>query len=310
LQILKGNPAFDAPREKLISYFSRGDLFFTADYHLCFVCGAATDTIPLTGERSLRAIFVEHIRAAADSKILCIRAETAATELLRQLEERRGSNTSQFEKVIAETVDSVLIFPESPGSFAELGFFSAYEDIAEKTLVAIKVEHQGNSFITLGPIHLIAKASQYHPVPFSLGKDPAAQMPDIVTRLLGESVSKRPYRNRFVKQPWKEYAGRPQLAILDEIVDLAGALTEADLLQIVHDSFGPYDVSRIRLLLSLLVATGRVVRNENGDIFATRRTRTFIECEGSERIAVIAKWESAYKTHFPDVIEQLAVVRL
>ncbi len=309
MQVIKSNSAFDGPREKLHSYFSRGDIRFTADFHICFVCGAAADTVPPSGERSLRYLFMAHVEKARDSKLLCVRAETAATELLRQLEERKGNNIASFEKVIADTVDSVLIFPESPGSFAELGFFSAHDSIASKTLVAVRVEHQVNSFITLGPIHNIAKVSEFPPVPFVIPDNPEAHMGQIVERLLGDSTKTRPYRRRFERLLWKDYDGRKQLAILDEMVDIAGALTENDLFHLVNANFGSYDVSRIRLLLSLLVATGRICRNDDGDIFAAKRNRGFMECAAGDRVAVIAKWSAAYEEHFPEVMRELAGFR-
>ena len=193
MQIVQRNAAFDLPREKLKHYFSRGDLFFSRDSHLCFVCGSAGDTNPETGDRSLRATFIDHVAQRDNSKIVCVRAETAAMELLRQIDER-GKNISVFEKTIAETVDSVLIFPESPGSFAELGYFSAHDAIARKTLVAVRAEHQVNSFITLGPIHAISKLSVFSPVPIVLATQPNDQMSQLVERLIGDSVNKRAYR--------------------------------------------------------------------------------------------------------------------
>ncbi len=137
MNVVKSNQAFESLWEKMLRFFSRGDLFFSRDTHLCFVCGAAGRTIPPCNDLSLRALFVDYVNDRGDEKIVCVRAETAATELLREIDER-GSNISLFEKTIAETVDSVLIFPESPGSFAELGFFSAHEQIAKKMLVAIR----------------------------------------------------------------------------------------------------------------------------------------------------------------------------
>jgi hypothetical protein len=310
LQVLKGNSAFDAPREKVSDYFSRGDLFLTADFHICFVCGAATEIVPLTGQRSVRAIFIDYVNAHTEAPILCVRAESALTELLRYPDERRKSAISKFETVVAESVDSVLIFPESPGSFAELGFFSADQGIADKTLVAIAVEHQGPSFITLGPISLVARASQFGPIPLVLDPNPADSMPRIVSRLLGDQPEKRPYRKRFLKQAWKDFPYRTQLALLDEILDLTGALTEGDLLNIININFGNYDVSTVRLLLSLLVATGRIEKDDNGDIFSMRRDRRFIHCEtAGVRLEVGAMWHAAYAEHFPDVPRKLKAIR-
>lgn len=305
MQIVKSNTAFDRPREKLKNYFSRGDLFFSRDTHLCFVCGAAGDTLPCSGQRSLRAQFIEHVACRADGKIVCVRAETAATELLRQIDER-GQNISTFEKTIAETVDSVLIFPESPGSFAELGYFSAYDPIAKKTLVALRTEHQANSFITLGPVHAISRVSLYAPSPIALADPPSGQMQQIVERLLGEALRKRTYRQRFEKRTWKAHDPRHQLAILDEIIDLVGATTEIDLLNAVNECFGSYDVSIIRLHIAILVATGRVTRNDDGDIFSKTRTVAFIEGNSQESMAVKAVWRWALEQHDPSALSELA----
>lgn len=307
MQVAKNNPAFESPWEKLHHYFSRGDLFFSKDTHLCFVCGAAGDTLPGTNEPSLRALFIQYVADRGDHKIVCVRAETAATELLRQIDER-GANISLFEKTIAETVDSILIFPESPGSFAELGFFSAHEQIAKKTLVGIKSEHQVNSFITLGPIHSIARVSTFAPVPFAIAKPFEDQMPQIGNRLLGENSRKRPYRQRLEKKAWKEYDSRQQLALLDEIIDLVGALTEVDIQHAVNRIFGPYDISKLRLQLSLLVATDRIVRNDDGDIFAKKRSTPFVE-PGTQatldNIELKASWRHAYEHNDPSVIIEL-----
>lgn len=303
MRIAKNISAFELPREKTKSYFSRGDLSFSDDSHLCFVCGANGDALP-NGEKSLRSLYISHAKEKFPGKIICVRAETAATELLRQIDER-GQNISLFEKTIAETVDSVLIFPESPGSFAELGFFSGQDAIARKTLVALKVRYQEGSFITLGPIHLISKSSRFAPVPIVLGEDPLAQMKLISERLLGESINKRPYRHRLELKPWKEYSGRQQLALLDDLIDLVGALTEPDLLHLIKEIFGAYDVSSVRLQLSLLVAMDRIARSDHADIFAKPRDYRFVEGLARERIAVSAKWREFFSEHMPDALVEM-----
>lgn len=304
MQVVHSNTAFDTPREKLLRYFSRGDLFFSRDTHLCFVCGAAGDQLPETGERSLRSLFVAHVASRTDNKITCVRAETAATELLRQIDER-GQNISVFEKTIAETVDSVLIFPESPGSFAELGYFSAHDQIAKKCLVAVRAKHQTNSFITLGPVHAISRVSNFSPVPIALADPPDAQMAQIASRLLGDGEQKRTYRQRFQRQPWREYDSRQQLAIIDEIVDLIGAVTEVDLQHSIQAIFEHYDVSKLRLQLSILVATGRVIRNDDGDIFSRPRATSFVQQKSQDNLAVKAAWRRAFELYDPEALREL-----
>ncbi|MBS0302935.1 MAG: retron St85 family effector protein [Proteobacteria bacterium] len=306
MQIVKSNSAFDLPREKLGNYFSRGKLFLSNKTHLSFVCGAANATLQSTNEPSLRALFIEHVRVNNADRLLCVRAESATTELLLQLEERERTNLAYFEKLIAETVDSVLVFPESPGSFAELGFFSAHEAISKKTLVAIHSEYQDNSFISLGPIHYISAISKYRPLPIAVGDDTAYAFRQITTRLIGESDAPLPKRRRFDKQDWKKLDTRVQLAILDEMVEIVGAITEPDLLQLITDTFDAYDVSLVRMLVSLLVAMDRVATNENGDIFALNNGVAFMDSDDDERISLISRWRNAYEKHQPEALEELA----
>ena len=133
MQVIKENKAFDSPREKTVTFFSRGDLYFSRDLHLSFVCGGED---PRDGEPpKFRRQFLDWVKSS-EPKLVCVLAENAVTDLLRQVDERRvGNNLGAIENVIAETVDSLLLFPESPGSFAELGLFSANENICEKMLI-------------------------------------------------------------------------------------------------------------------------------------------------------------------------------
>ena len=69
-----------------------------------------------------------------------------------------------IEEFIGEIADAIVLFPESPGSFAELGYFSKTLELARKSLVISDYNLQGqDGFIALGPIHLIDKASIYKP---------------------------------------------------------------------------------------------------------------------------------------------------
>lgn len=57
--------------------------------------------------------------------------------------------------------DLVLLFSESPGSFAELGAFASHSDIASKTLVVIQQKYLGkDSFIAKGPIAYLSDISE------------------------------------------------------------------------------------------------------------------------------------------------------
>lgn len=304
MRILKDNPIFESPLEKLASYFSSGDLFYSADTYLAFVCGAAGAKLP-DGTPSMRAEFMRHVEQKVADRILCIKAEEAVADLFRQQEER-NSNLAHFEKLIASTVNSIVIFPESPGSFAELGYFSAFPEICKKTIIGVRTKYQDNSFISLGPIHYISSVSDYRPLPIALGDDYEAMFPTICERIAGNQ-GQRPYRKRFEKKSWKELEPKERLAVIDEIVSVAAALTEIDLRHIIHTSFGSYDISELRMLLSLLVASGRVARNGDGDVFSRfSAAKTFMESD--ERISLKGRWLNALKNS-PDAYAELKAVR-
>ncbi|MDN0128156.1 MULTISPECIES: retron St85 family effector protein [Yersinia] len=61
-----------------------------------------------------------------------------------------------LENMLAEAVDVIIIFPESPGSYAELGAFSNNTDLAKK-LICIQDNRfkSKKSFINYGPIRLL-----------------------------------------------------------------------------------------------------------------------------------------------------------
>lgn len=62
----------------------------------------------------------------------------------------------KLENLLADSVDAIVLFPESPGSFAELGAFSNNENLAKKMIVISNKKYKKNkSFINYGPNRLI-----------------------------------------------------------------------------------------------------------------------------------------------------------
>ena len=62
----------------------------------------------------------------------------------------------KMEGILADSVDAIVLFPESPGSFAELGAFSNIDKLACKTIILANKKYRSNkSFINFGPNRLI-----------------------------------------------------------------------------------------------------------------------------------------------------------
>lgn len=67
-----------------------------------------------------------------------------------------------LENLLAESVDAVVLIPESPGSYAELGAFANDEKLRNKLICIVdKKFKKDKSFINQGPLKLVRKANKH-----------------------------------------------------------------------------------------------------------------------------------------------------
>ena len=67
-----------------------------------------------------------------------------------------------LEGLLADSVDAIVLIPESPGSFAELGAFANDEKLRSKLICVIDKKYKKDkSFINQGPLKLVKKANQF-----------------------------------------------------------------------------------------------------------------------------------------------------
>ena len=131
---------------ELRDVFRDKEIFFSLGRHIVFVCGGTKRT-------AFRSRFLTYARKHNPGLRIFL-AEEAVNNLLSH-NKPEFINLAQFEDLVASLFDSILIFPESPGSIAELGFFSNSERLQQKILIANNSALQDDSFINLGPIALI-----------------------------------------------------------------------------------------------------------------------------------------------------------
>ena len=89
-----------------------------------------------------------------------------AEDIFKELDDLKPGvhNLVELESFIAEIADCIILFPESAGSIAELGFFSNSATLRTKLLIANNVSLQSeDSFIALGPISLVDRDSRFKP---------------------------------------------------------------------------------------------------------------------------------------------------
>lgn len=67
-----------------------------------------------------------------------------------------------LEGLLADSVDAIVIIPESPGSFAELGAFANDEKLRKKLICLVDKKYKKDkSFINQGPLKLVKNANQF-----------------------------------------------------------------------------------------------------------------------------------------------------
>jgi hypothetical protein len=143
------------PGRKLLAslrdIFTNKRIYQRQDRFIVFVCGGKE-------ENSFRQQFIDWAQSNLP-EFICLKAEDALKDTFAG-EGRAFVNLTTFESIVASVADCVLIFLESAGSYAEVGFFAAHPEIRAKTLVVNHYDFQIEvSFLNQGPIDTINRES-------------------------------------------------------------------------------------------------------------------------------------------------------
>ena len=149
----------------------------------------------------------------------------------------RISKSRAVEQFISTFADCILLFAESAGSLAEIGFFAAHIGIRRKLLVVNRLEVQtANSFINNGPLALINDDSAFKPViylDFDSGK---LDFSPINQRLLRYGFPTKK-RQRFKFNTYSELRPRERLGIVLEIIKIFDPISLVGLQYIIKVIF-------------------------------------------------------------------------
>ena len=283
--------------ERVAHAFHSGDAFLVADRNLLFVCGG-----PVTSAcDSLRKKFLRY----AETELPNFRVFLAEAALQDIFEYNAPDfvNLALFEDFIAEFADCILLFPESPGSYAEIGFFSAYDKILKKLLVANNFAYQAaDSFINNGPLSLVNNNSNFRPVIQIVQNTEIVDFTPIRQRL--DRFPKH-NRSRFVFAPYDELGSKERLAVILEIIKLFAPISLISIQFLVAHIFHSSDIDQIKHLVSLTLSVGYVCRvGLSGEYFSIN--------PGSETLFVMNKTEMTrirftildfYRRQFPDIYQ-------
>lgn len=270
---------------ELVSLFQSKSIFTRRDRRLIFVCGGSVKPYG----RSFRKRFLNYARTSLNDVRLFL-AEDAARDVFAH-----GNpyfvNIAEFETLISELADCVVVIPESPGSIAELGYFSADKAIRNKILVVNDLQFQGEpSFLNLGPIELANHHSKYRPpLHFNLKeKDPNFRAIVSQLRRFGWDI-----RGPFDFKKYGQLPIRHRLFVIFELIHLFGKISYDALELAIGFVFldgrylGDKYKREVRQLLSILCAGQYVQRLDHGLLLSPMpEVKPFLDINESLRDAL------------------------
>jgi hypothetical protein len=181
----------------------------------------------------------------------------AATQDLIKFGEPEFVNIADFETLVANISDGILIFPESVGSIAELAYFSN-TNAKEKILVANDVNKQAGSFINLGPIDSINQKSVFKPTIFLDFKSSSPNFNLIEERLLRVLPTRQ--ARRFDFRQYNDLRYQTRFFLVFEVINIFRILNLEGITKCMADVFGAEDTVTLRRMISILCAARYVDR--------------------------------------------------
>jgi hypothetical protein len=282
------HPASEKLLERVASHFKDRSTYLLPQNKLVFVCGGPVN------QGSARSKFLKWARENI-SGFRFFLAESAAKDIISGAAPK-FLNLAAFESVLADVADVVVIFPESVGSWAETGFFSALPQFQKKCLVVNCVTEQGDSFLNVGPIQTINESSDYRPVVFVNFGDEEIDFSHVVEKL------KRYEHHNKIKvrvENFNAMTGQQQLAFVFYLIQIFPSLNLSGIHLLFKRICSRYKRARIAELLSILVSTDHVKRRgEDGALLvANRAIPSLFEIEGIAQNGLLSEHLDYFRQH-------------
>jgi hypothetical protein len=279
---------------KRVGHLFRSDqTYILRDSNVVFVCGGSVD------EPTMRQRFLEYGRAELTHLRLFL-AEDAEKDFVTNTEADLH-NVGEFEEIIGHISDCLIIFPESPGSFAELGYFSKNPKLSKKTLVVNNEDLQGkDSFIRRGPIHLIDSVSKFKNE-IQVAYTPNANFSLVKERLEARITGKK--RKRFDVKKYSDLTYRDKFFAIFEIVRFFEVMSLEAIEYAFRSIFGNVNSTDSKQLLSILVAAEFVRRGGSDEQYfcINRAAKPFMEFDNFDGVSFRLEVIDFYEKHFPDI---------
>ncbi len=268
---------------------------------ILFVCGGKTGA----AESSLRKEFLNWAKTELN-EFVCILAEEALSDSFVG-EGREFVNLAKFESVMADISDGVLIFPESVGSYAELGYFS-HSVISKKTFVANLYDYQASeSFLNLGPIDSIGIDTFLKPVILKQSEGKTDFEP--IKERLQNRIKLPEYHRTVPYLKFSKFNFKQKLLVTFELLRILRLADLATIRYAIAKCFHSNPSRReVTHLLRILLAA-KYIRRRN-EYFAPVPGILLIEIKNTEIDTVLARSRFLYEKSSPEVSLALSTEQL
>jgi len=280
--------------KRVAQSFRAPDTYISRDSNIVFLCGGNIH------EDTMRSQFRKYARAELPHFHIFL-AEDAQRDLVTY-EEAEFYNIGEFEEIIGAFAKCVILFLESPGSYAELGYFAKIEEIRRKLLVVNDARLQGqDSFLALGPINIIDRHSLFQPtIQLNFQNNPQLSL---VKERLKQRIVPKLKRKKFGERNYQNLTTSHKFYAVFEIINIFRALKLETIEYAFRSIFGNVDIKELKQILSVLVAAHYIERRgDEMEYFCIHhKARPFLDFESLESNAFRLEIMDFYEKHFPEV---------
>lgn len=253
----------------LIKYYKKIDFLFKkielgrAHLDVIFVFGSANKI-------HSREKFLHHVQTNNQTPFNFITIEQLYADIVMFSKVHKGVSAKRIELAHLELeainhAYSILLFPESPGSFAELGFFSASKETRNKILIMNNLEFDNEDSYVNELIKLVHEEKQVNPFYFSEGSE-SNTFDKYLKKLMYGYRDLEDYTNDIFKPLDSISREMYSLSIIYEIIKYIPYLSVSELKGLLRYIFKQEEISfsnfdkYISSMISLLVVSNLIQR--------------------------------------------------
>lgn len=224
--------------------------------------------------KAFRKEFFEFLKLEDSPQNYCYLYAEEIFDNIKKIDERyKFLNIALIEKVAGHVVDAILIFPESVGSYCEIGYFAHSEELRNKIIVANNEKYlERGSFLKLGIIQLIQRNNLFdgNVIGLSVSGVNSQQFKKILERVQTAFDGKKKnklfvfenYAGKSIEDK-EEWHYRVRFVVWYEIINHFRYISFKNARVAFKEIFEHYETDELEIYTAILLSLGIVVSNDH-----------------------------------------------